>query len=100
MTGKNKVNTYIVSIDNSDGDSSYIFKCVGTEYQMKKELARLVRADRDENKEEWDNGTTSISDIEADEIGKLVGYGTYSSYHINYTAIIDDYHVTTTYLNE
>ena len=78
--------TYIVGMCCSEADGVRLSKVIGTEDQMKKYLARCVRDDRDADKESFDNGTTAAKDIDVSKNGELNGYGTYSDYHIDYTA--------------
>lgn len=77
---------WIISIANSEGDGVTIRRFFGNEDEVKKILVDLVLEDKENDDEGFDYGTESVSDIESDRPGRFDAYGSYSSYHIDYSA--------------
>ena len=84
----NKYN-WIIGISNSEKDGVKLFKFFGSIEEVKEKLVSLVIEDRKEDEGNWEYGSETIEDIE-DKTYKhgyeFYGYGSYNSYHIDYTA--------------
>jgi len=72
-------------------DDVVTYRFTGTEKEAKKHLVSLVKADKKDDKNKWDYGTTTIKEVEENhfEEGKLYAFGCYRSYHMDYTATPD-----------
>lgn len=77
---------WIISIASSENDGVTIRRFFGSEEDVKELLVCLVREDKENDEISFDNGTESVSDVEFDGLGRFDAYGTYSSYHIDYSA--------------
>lgn len=77
---------WIISIANSEADGVTIRRFFGSEEEVKELLVCLVREDKENDEFSYAYGTESVSDIDSDGFGRFDAYGTYSSYHIDYSA--------------
>lgn len=94
-----KKQNWIVAVCCSEGDGVCIFRVNGTKDQVKEYLANMASNDLlneyesvEEAIEEYGNWcTTKAEDVNESADGKeLNAYGTYSDYHIDYTARLED----------
>lgn len=76
---------WIVTIANTDCDGTVIMRFYGTENEVKKLLVRLAVEDKEEDEDCYDHGTELIEDVDATSDG-YYAYGSYDTYHIDYTA--------------
>ena len=87
MANKARPRTYLVAVHNmDDGKTERLYKVKGSRPQIKRHLARLVKADMMKNKEEWVDGTLKYTDVSEYVDGKLFAYGNYSYSYISYDA--------------
>lgn len=77
---------WIIAIANSDADGVTIRRFFGTEEEVKNLLVCLVKEDKENDEDGYDNGTESVDEVETDRIGRFDAYATYSDYHIDYSA--------------
>lgn len=79
---------WIITSVSTEADEISISRFYGTEQEMKELLVRMALADKEENSEEYDYGTEDVEDIEEsrNECGVYTASGTYSSFHVLYTA--------------
>lgn len=81
---------WVIGICCSEADGVDVFRVHGTEAQVKKYLANCVQADREVDEDKYESGTESADQVSVDaDTGELNAYGTYSDYHIDYTARIE-----------
>ena len=80
---------WIIGVCSSGEDGVVLYRFRGTTDEVKEKLYSLVKEDRENDPENWDFGCESSDDIR-DESGGLghefYGFGSYSDYHIDYTA--------------
>ena len=86
--------TYILGIANTDSNGVHMEKFIGTEQEVKKHLASIIREDKNADKSSWDMGS-KLKDLTVDPNGAIQGYNIYHDYHIDYTAIPEEALVTT-----
>lgn len=79
---------WIITSVSTEADEVSIYRFYGTKQEMKELLVRMALADKEENSEEYDYGTEDVEDIEEsrNECGVYTASGTYSSFHVLYTA--------------
>lgn len=77
---------WIIAVANSDCDGVTIRRFFGTEDDVKNLLICLVKEDKENDDNSYDNGTESAAEVESDRIGRFDAYATYSDYHIDYSA--------------
>ena len=87
---KDDVKTWIVGVGGSETDGVDMTVFTGTKHEAKKHLAKAVRDARDENREEFDYGYTSIGDIEERADGSLYACACFSGYHLDFQAYPED----------
>jgi len=86
MKGKTKKEDWIIGIGGTEEDDVSMYKLTGTRYQAKREIMRIIRRDRENDKESYNYGTENIKEIEERGDGSLYGYNCFSDYHIDYAA--------------
>ena len=79
------MDNYIIGISGSDLDTVKAYRVRGTEKKVKHHLLELVKSDRRNDPDSWDFGTEKLSDITEID-GVLYAFGSYESYHNDYTA--------------
>lgn len=82
---------WIIGIGGSENDGVVLYKYTGTVKEMKKRLLRLIKEDKKNDKENWESGSETVAEISDESNGEemcFYGYGSYSYYHIDYTAKI------------
>lgn len=80
---------WIIGICCSENDGVKLYKYTGTVKKMKKRLLRLIKEDKKNDKENWDFGSETVAKLSDESNGEeacFCGYGSYSYYHIDYTA--------------
>lgn len=80
---------WIIGICCSENDGVKLYKYTGTVKKMKKRLLRLIKEDKKNDKENWESGSETVAEISDESNGEetcFYGYGSYSYYHIDYTA--------------
>lgn len=87
---KGKPMVYIVGVKDMDNNHMKLYKVKGSRPQIKRHLARLVKADMMKNKEEWLNGTLKYTDVDEYVDGKLYAYGNYAYSNILYEAVPEE----------
>ena len=94
-----KKQNWIIGVCCTESDGIYIGRVHGTKGQVKEYLATLAVEDMlnaydslEEAVDEYGNYcTTKASEVDESDDGKeLNAYGTYSDYHIDYTARLED----------
>lgn len=89
LNDKKNGSEFIVGIYNNEGNGISFSRCIGTVQDIKKYLVKLVKEDRDCDRESWDSGSTAIKDIdECENKTRFDAWGTYYENTINYTAKI------------
>lgn len=82
--------TWLVGVGNTEADGVVISRVYGTDYQVKRHLMKLIRKNRENDPENWDNGTERIRELDVSgDGGRIEGYATYYDYHIDYTAVAE-----------
>ena len=80
---------WIIGISNSETNGVKLFKFFGSIDEVKEKLISMVIEDRKEDEGNWEYGSETIEDIEDKSYNsgyEFYGYGSYNSYHIDYTA--------------
>lgn len=80
---------WIIGICCSENDGVKLYKYTGTVKKMKKQLLRLIKEDKKNDKENWESGSETVAEISDESNGEetcFYGYGFYSYYHIDYMA--------------
>lgn len=77
---------WIIAKCNTAGDGIELMQFIGTEDEVKEQLAALATEDASANEEDFDNGTENASEVQKDAFGNFYAYGCYSDYHIDYSA--------------
>ena len=78
--------TWIIGIGGTEIDGVILKKFVGTEAGVKTKLMKLIREDRNADREIWDYGTERKSELTMCPDGSIGGYNCFASYHIDYSA--------------
>lgn len=83
------VDDWIISVCSSEGDGIDLYRLRGTPEEVKKAIVKFILIDKNEDLRRWENGTESTAEIEnvTGRSSKFYGYGNYSNYHIDYTAV-------------
>lgn len=88
---KNRKQTWLLGSYSSEGDSVSFKRLIGTEYQVKKYMASLVRECRDEDPDAWEDGETSAKTIGREICGRsLVACAQFYGYHVAFSALPED----------
>ena len=77
--------TYIIGVCCSAYDGVSFFRARGTRDQIKQYMYELIKEDRNEDPDSWDFGTESPDEVAKSGNG-FYAFGSYSDYHIDYTA--------------
>lgn len=77
---------WIIAKCNTAGDGIELMQFIGTEDEVKEQLAALATEDASANEDDFDNGTENASEVQKDAFGNFYAYGCYSDYHIDYSA--------------
>lgn len=77
---------WIIAKCNTAGDGIELMQFIGTEDEVKEQLAALATEDASANEEDFDYGTENASEVQKDAFGNLYAYGCYPDYHIDYSA--------------
>lgn len=88
---KNPVYKWIIGISNAEVDRVRLYNYEGTVEQIKNRLISFIKEDRKNDKENWESGSETVAEISDESNGEetcFYGYGSYSYYHIDYTAKI------------
>lgn len=88
---KNPVYKWIIGISNAEVDGVRLYNYEGTVEQIKNRLISFIKEDRKNDKENWESGSETVAEISDESNGEetcFYGYGSYSYYHIDYTAKI------------
>ena len=86
---KNPVYKWIIGISNAEADGVRLYNYEGTVEQIKNRLISLIKEDKKNDKENWESGSETVAEISDESNGEetcFYGYGSYSYYHIDYTA--------------
>ena len=89
-TMKNKTNKtdWIITEGNSENDGTEVHRFFGSEAEVKMLLLQLVRESRENDADNYENGTESEEEIASYRPGRLDAYASFSSYHIDFTAVL------------
>lgn len=82
----NKKQMWMLGIGGTAEDGVYMRQYHCTEYQMKKEMIRLIKEAIDNEDGDYDYGDTSIDSIATRSNGSLYAYIVFHDYHIDYEA--------------
>ena len=87
------VRTWIISAHNSEDYGAKMFRKLGDEYDIKKQLVKMVKkAGKDhEDTFDKDSSTTNVADFEEDVDDYLVAVAQFENFHVDFTAIPLDY---------
>lgn len=87
---KNKTNKtdWIITEGNSENDGTEVHRFFGSEAKVKMLLLQLVRESRENDADNYENGTESEEEIDSYRPGRLDAYASFSSYHIDFTAVL------------
>jgi hypothetical protein len=89
LNGDDKI--WLIGISGTDMDDVMIHKFRGTLEEVKQHLVSLVRRDRFRHNDIWEHGTLITEDIRVIEnTNRLYAYGSYSSFHNDYTAMLEE----------
>lgn len=87
MAKSKEIYEWIVGVGGTEVGGVNLHKFVGTENEAKKHLVSLVKNDRANDEESFEDGTLYIKDVEYRKWqGTLYACGNYSDYHIDYEA--------------
>ena len=81
-----KPSTWIIGMSGSDADDVITYRVVGTKKQVKKHLINCIKDDRDEDRDNFEYGTTAMKDLETRYDGSIYGYTCFSDHHNDFTA--------------
>lgn len=79
---------WIITEGNSENDGTEVHRFFGSEAEVKMLLLQLVRESRENDADNYDNGTESEEEIASYRPGRLDAYVSFSSYHIDFTAVL------------
>ncbi len=77
---------WIIGIGGTEVDDVLVYKFTGTEYQAKCKLLQMLKNDIANDKDGYDYGTETVSEVDVQSDGRLYAYSVYSDYHIDYSA--------------
>jgi hypothetical protein len=82
---------WLIGISGTDMDDVMIHKFCGTLEEVKEHLVSLVRRDRINGYDIWEDGSLTPSDITVmGDTGRLYAYGSYVDHHNDYTAMLEE----------
>ena len=83
---KTKPVVWIIGEGGSDADGVSFTKFYGTEAGVKKEIMKILKAYKANDKESYDCGTEKASDLRIRD-GKIYGYVWFSDYYVDVEAV-------------
>ena len=81
---------WIISESNTNVDGIIMHRFLGTENEVKKILLHLVKESEENDPYEYDHGTEDTEEVESEYQGHLYAYASFSSYHIDFTAVMNE----------
>lgn len=81
---------WIIGVCNTSTDGVKLFRFRGTIQETKEKLFEMVNEDRTKDSTCWEYGCETVEEINEVDNGlgyELYGYGNYTEYHIDYSAI-------------
>ena len=81
---------WIISESNTDVDGIIMHRFLGTENEVKKILLHLVKESEENDPYEYEHGTEDTEEVESEYQGHLYAYASFSSYHIDFTAVMNE----------
>lgn len=81
---------WIISESNTDVDGIIMHRFLGRENEVKKILLHLVKESEENDPYEYENGTEDTEEVEYEYQGHLYAYASFSSYHIDFTAVMNE----------
>lgn len=81
---------WIISESNTDVDGIIMHRFLGTENEVKKILLHLVKKSEENDPYEYEHGTEDTEEVESEYQGHLYAYASFSSYHIDFTAVMNE----------
>lgn len=81
---------WIISESNTNVDGIIMHRILGTEDEVKKILLHLVKESEDNDPYEYEQGTEDTEEVESEYQGHLYAYASFSSYHIDFTAVMNE----------
>ena len=88
MINKTNKTDWIITEGNSENDGTEVHRFFGSEAEVKMLLLQLVRESRENDADNYENGTESEEEIASCRPGRLDAYASFSSYHIDFTAVL------------
>ena len=79
---------WIITEGNSENDGTEVHRFFGSEAEVKMLLLQLVRESRENDPDNYENGTESEEEIASYRPCRLDAYVSFSSYHIDFTAVL------------
>lgn len=79
---------WIITTGSSETDGAEVNRFFGSEAEVKMLLLQLVRESRENDPDNYENGTESEEEIASYRPGWLDAYASFSSYHIDFTAVL------------
>lgn len=77
---------WIIATCNSNCDGVELYRFFGTETEVRTKLVEMVKEDAMEDSDRFDYGTETVGEVVREYDGRFSAYGTYSNYHIDYSA--------------
>lgn len=87
------VRNWIISAHNSVEYSAHIYRKFGNEYDIKKQLVKMVKEASKDHEYTFDknSSTTHVDDFEEDTDDYIVAVAQFENFHVDFTAIPLDY---------
>ena len=87
------VRNWIISAHNSENYGAHMYRKFGDEYDVKKQLVKMVKeaAKNHEDTFDKDASTIRVADFEEDTDDYIVAVAQFENFHIGFTAIPLDY---------
>ena len=89
-TAINERTEWIISESNTEVNGIIMHRFLGTEDEVKKILLHLVKESEDNDPYEYEQGTEDTEEVESEYQGHLYAYASFSSYHIDFTAVMNE----------
>jgi hypothetical protein len=87
------VRTWIISVHNSEECGAKMFRKFGDEYDIKKQLVKMVKEAGKDHEDTFDKYSSTVheADFEEDMDDYIVAVAQFENFHIDFTAIPLDY---------
>lgn len=87
------VRNWIISAHNSENYGAHMYRKFGDEYDIKKQLVKMVKEVGKDHEDTFDkdSSTIHVADFEEDVDDYLVAVAQFENFHVDFTAIPLDY---------